>query len=63
MAIKKLNRSCIVIASSDFTHYEPQETARKVDAKLLEAILEYGCSRALRQSVSATMPQHAAMGR
>jgi AmmeMemoRadiSam system protein B len=38
-AIKKLNRSCIVIASSDFTHYEPQETARKVDAKLLEAIL------------------------
>jgi len=38
-AVKKLNRSCIVIASSDFTHYEPQETARKVDAKLLEAIL------------------------
>jgi AmmeMemoRadiSam system protein B len=40
VAIKKLNHSCIVIASSDFTHYEPQETARKVDAKLLEAILE-----------------------
>jgi hypothetical protein len=38
-ALQKLNRSCIVIASSDFTHYEPQETARKVDAKLLEAIL------------------------
>jgi len=38
-AMQKLNRSCIVIASSDFTHYEPQETARKVDAKLLEAIL------------------------
>lgn len=38
-AALKLNRSCIVIASSDFTHYEPQETARKVDAKLLEAIL------------------------
>jgi AmmeMemoRadiSam system protein B len=28
-----------VIASSDFTHYEPQETARKVDAQLIEAIL------------------------
>jgi len=39
-AIKKLKRSCIIVASSDFTHYEPQETARKVDAKLLEAILE-----------------------
>ena len=38
-AVKKLNRSCIVIASSDFTHYAPQEKARKVDAKLLEAIL------------------------
>jgi AmmeMemoRadiSam system protein B len=38
-AVQKLKRSCIVIASSDFTHYEPQETARKVDAKLLEAIL------------------------
>jgi MEMO1 family protein len=38
-AVQKLNRRCIVIASSDFTHYEPQETARKVDAKLLESIL------------------------
>jgi AmmeMemoRadiSam system protein B len=38
-AVKKLNRSCIVIASSDFTHYKPQETAKKVDAKLLEAII------------------------
>ena len=38
-AVKKLNRSCKVIASSDFTHYKPQETAKKVDAKLLEAII------------------------
>jgi AmmeMemoRadiSam system protein B len=38
-AVQKLDRRCIVIASSDFTHYQPQETARKVDAKLLEAIL------------------------
>jgi AmmeMemoRadiSam system protein B len=28
-----------VIASSDFTHYEPQEVARKVDAQLIEAAL------------------------
>lgn len=39
LAVQKLNRNCKVIASSDFTHYEPQEKARKVDAKLLEAIL------------------------
>jgi AmmeMemoRadiSam system protein B len=38
-AAQSLSRRCIVIASSDFTHYEPQETARSVDAKLLEAIL------------------------
>lgn len=38
-AAMKLNRSCTVIASSDFTHYEPQEVARKVDAQLIEAIL------------------------
>jgi MEMO1 family protein len=40
LAVQKLNRRCNVIASSDFTHYQPQETARKVDAKLLEAILD-----------------------
>jgi hypothetical protein len=38
-AVKRLNRSCKVIASSDFTHYKPEETAKKVDAKLLEAII------------------------
>lgn len=34
-----LKRNCTFIASSDFTHYEPQELARKVDANLIEAIL------------------------
>jgi MEMO1 family protein len=38
-AIELLHRRTIIIASSDFTHYETQETARSVDAKLLEAIL------------------------
>jgi hypothetical protein len=38
-AIDRQKRKAIIIASSDFTHYQPQETARKVDAKLLEAIL------------------------
>jgi AmmeMemoRadiSam system protein B len=39
MAIKDLHRDCTIIASSDFTHYEPQETARRIDTKLIEAIL------------------------
>jgi len=38
-ALLRLGRSAAVIASSDFTHYEAQELARKVDAQLIEAIL------------------------
>jgi AmmeMemoRadiSam system protein B len=37
--IKDLRRDCTIIASSDFTHYEPQETARRIDTRLIEAIL------------------------
>ncbi|HNX40072.1 MAG TPA: MEMO1 family protein [Methanothrix sp.] len=43
-AAKKVSRKAIVIASSDFTHYEPQETARKVDSQLLEAVLNMDVS-------------------
>jgi hypothetical protein len=43
-AIQKLRRKVVVIASSDFSHYEPQETARKVDFQLLEAILNMDVS-------------------
>ncbi len=43
-AISRLNRNCTIIASSDFTHYEPQEVARKVDAQLIEAILNMDVS-------------------
>ncbi|NPV61144.1 MAG: MEMO1 family protein [Methanotrichaceae archaeon] len=38
-AISTLHRNAIVIASSDFTHYEPQDVARRIDAQLIEAIL------------------------
>lgn len=38
-AVRDLKRDVTVIASSDFTHYEPQEVARKVDARLIEAAL------------------------
>jgi MEMO1 family protein len=43
-AALKLNRKCTFIASSDFSHYQPQETARKVDASLIEAILRMDIS-------------------
>lgn len=38
-AASDLKRDVTVIASSDFTHYEPQEVARKVDSRLIEAVL------------------------
>jgi len=38
-AAKSLGRDCTVIASSDFSHYEPQEEARRKDAQAIEAIL------------------------
>ena len=38
-AALKLKRECTVIASSDFTHYEPRDVARKVDSQVIEAIL------------------------
>ena len=36
---KELNKKVIVIASSDFTHYEPQEVASKKDAIVIKDIL------------------------
>ncbi len=38
-AARDLKRDLTVIASSDFTHYEPQDVARKVDARLIVAAL------------------------
>ena len=39
MAIKALNRKVVIIASSDMTHYEPQDSARMKDSQAMEAIL------------------------
>lgn len=36
----KLEDSVTIIASSDMTHYEPHETAKKKDSQAIEAILE-----------------------
>ena len=56
-AALKLKRDCTVIASSDFTHYEPRDVARKVDSQLIEAILNMDIpqiySRAYRYNASS----------
>jgi AmmeMemoRadiSam system protein B len=39
-AIKKSGINVVIIASTDFSHYEPHETAQKKDRKAIEAILE-----------------------
>ncbi len=39
-AIKELNREVVIMASSDMTHYEPQESAQRKDNKAIEAILD-----------------------
>lgn len=38
-AVKKTKRNAIVIASSDFTHYEPAESAKKKDTPAIERLL------------------------
>ncbi|MFC1992594.1 AmmeMemoRadiSam system protein B [Chloroflexota bacterium] len=38
-AIKDSNKKVVIIASSDMTHYEPQESARSKDTQAIEAIL------------------------
>jgi MEMO1 family protein len=35
---RKIGRDVVVIASTDFTHYQPQEVAKSQDKKVLEAI-------------------------
>ena len=39
-AIKDLNKEVVIIASSDMTHYEPQELARRKDTQAIEAVLD-----------------------
>jgi hypothetical protein len=48
-AVRKLGRDCTVIASSDLTHYESAEVARKVDSKLIEAAVEMNVSKLYSQ--------------
>ncbi|MFC1929979.1 AmmeMemoRadiSam system protein B [Chloroflexota bacterium] len=39
-AVKELGREVVIMASSDMTHYEPHESAKKKDTQAIDAILE-----------------------
>ena len=38
-AVRELHREVVIMASSDMTHYEPQESAQKKDQQAIDAIL------------------------
>lgn len=48
-AVKGLERDVVIIASSDMTHYEPQESAEQKDSKAIEAILDLNENELLRR--------------
>jgi len=48
-AIKELNREVVIIASSDMTHYESQESAGRKDRQAIEAILDLNEDELLRR--------------
>ncbi|MBE9483037.1 MAG: AmmeMemoRadiSam system protein B [Chloroflexi bacterium] len=48
-AIKELNKEVVIIASSDMTHYEPQESAQRKDMQAIEAILDLNEDELLRR--------------
>jgi AmmeMemoRadiSam system protein A len=48
-AIKELNKGVVIIASSDMTHYEPQESAQRKDTQAIEAILNLDEDELLRR--------------
>lgn len=48
-AIKSLGRGVVIMASSDMTHYEPHQSARRKDNLAIEAILELNEDELLRR--------------
>jgi len=48
-AVKELNKEVVIIASSDMTHYEPQESAQSKDNQAIEAILDLNEGELLRR--------------
>jgi len=56
-AVKELKREVIIMASSDMTHYESQQSVRRKDTQAIEAILELNEDELLRrvQELDITM--------
>jgi len=48
-AIRESNRGVVIMASSDMTHYEPQESAQSKDTQAIEAILDLNEDELLRR--------------
>jgi hypothetical protein len=48
-AMSETKRNAIIIASSDFTHYEPDSAARQTDRQVIEAILEMDVEKMYRR--------------
>jgi AmmeMemoRadiSam system protein B/AmmeMemoRadiSam system protein A len=48
-AIKEVDKEAIIVSSSDMTHYESQESARRKDYKAIEAILDLNEEELLRR--------------
>lgn len=48
-AIKKVGKKAVIIASSDMTHYEPHEVAKRKDSQAIEAILSLNEDELLRR--------------
>jgi len=48
-AIKESEKGAVILASSDMTHYEPHETARRKDRQAIDAILDLDEDELLRR--------------
>ncbi len=48
-AVKELKKEVVIMASSDMTHYEPHETAKRKDNQAIEAILDLNEDELLRR--------------
>ena len=48
-SVKELDKKVVIIASSDMTHYEPQESAQKKDNQAIEAILDLNENELLKR--------------
>lgn len=49
IAIRESGREAVIMASSDMTHYEPQDSARQKDSRAIEAILALDEDELLRR--------------